>query len=498
MITQDDIIYFVLTDRFKNPSISDEATRGLSNFLQYYGGNFKGIDEKIPYLKQLGITALWITPVYLNIGRFNDTDSYHGYWTMDFDLIDPSLKEGYPVDQKEALKVLVDKLHEAGIKVILDMVVNHTGYHNTNYREYEKTAQFNEWFNDGGQGEKKTELAGLPDFNHDLADVRDFFVNNITDWIEETGIDAIRMDTVKHVEDAFWYSFKAYIRGRFPAITLIGEVLNTSASDISFYQTLMDFDSLFDFPLQQTIVSTLVREGPMTWLARPRLHEEETQGVLDVDTQYYNNANRLVTLLDNHDLAIGRIKTAILDHIGHWDRDLCMKMLKACLAFQFTTRGIPQLYYGTEIGMEGGKDPYNRDVFRWDYFNENNTSREAQEGRTIFEFVRRLIQIRKDNACLQYGYLFTLYADQFIYAFMREYRGEVIVVVMNNGRGDMSFPLAIQIHANNNLPSRIKALCSNGRTFVSLLDTTQTIPLEQGNIPVQLAGKAVIILKLQH
>lgn len=498
MITQDDIIYFVLTDRFKNPNINDADTRSLSNKRGYHGGNFKGIEEKIPYLQDLGITALWITPVYLNIGRFGDTDSYHGYWTMDFELIDPTLQEGFPTDQKEALKVLVDRLLDAGIKVILDMVVNHTGYHNEQYRNYPATAQFNGWFNQGGQGTIKAELAGLPDFNHDLADVRDYFVNNITDWIEETGIDAIRMDTVKHVENAFWYAFKTYIRGRYPNITLIGEVLSPNVNDVSFYQTLMDFDSLFDFPLQQTIVATLVKDGPMTWMARPRLSSDEASGVLDVDTEFYANANRLVTLLDNHDLSIGRIKTGILNHVGDWDRDLCMKILKACLAFLFTTRGIPQLYYGNEIGMEGGSDPDNRDAFRWDYFDTTNQRREAQEGKETFAFVKQLIKIRRSNDSLKYGYLLTLYVDQYIYAYMREYRGNLIIVVLNNGRGDMPSPLEIDLQGNSNLPTRIKDLCHSGRPLSNLLAPAQTTSFVSGNLNVQLQGKEVQIWRLEE
>lgn len=504
MITQQDIIYFVITDRFKNSLIPDEATDPSANIRAYYGGDFKGIEQKIDYLKALGITALWITPVYLNIGEFFGTDSYHGYWTVAFDKVDPILNPGQQDQGKAAFQQLVAKLNAQGIKVILDMVVNHTGYHNETYTRYHQQQREanpdyevlgDHWFNRDGQGTIKGELAGLPDLNHDLADVRDYFVNNITDWIEETGIDAIRMDTVKHVEDAFWYAFKAYIRGRFPDITLIGEVLSPDAGSIARYQTLMDFDSLFDFPLQQTIVSTLVKEGPMTWLARPRVSEHEPPGVLDVDTRYYTNANRLVTLLDNHDLDIGRIKTAILDHVGHWDRQLAMKVLKACLAFLFTTRGIPQLYYGTEIGMEGGKDPYNRGVFRWDWLDKKHQGPEALEARETFVYVQKLIRLRHHHPCLQYGYLFTLYVDHFVYAYLREYRGDVVIVAINNGRGDMPHPLRLHIEANTNLPRRIKERL-RGQSLLNALDESETMTLSSADVDVQLKGKEVKLLTL--
>ena len=505
MITQADIIYFVVTDRFKNSSIKDEDSNTFPNLQHYYGGDFAGIKEKIPYLKELGINALWITPVYLNVGRNGESDSYHGYWSLDFEKVDHHLNSGTKKQSKGDFKNLVKELKQHGIKVILDMVVNHTGYHNDTYNDYHKTAldskpedhlPFNPaWFNQGGQGDVKGELSGLPDLNHDNIDVRDYFVNNIVDWIEETGIDAIRMDTVKHVEKSFWHAFKTYVRGKYRNITLIGEVLTPDAAAVAEYQTKMDFDSLFDFPLQQTIMATFVNEGPMTWLARPRINENETKGVLDIDTQLYNNANRLVTLLDNHDLN-SRIKTAIFDHIGHWDRFLCDKMLKLSLAFLFTTRGIPQVYYGTEIGMEGGKDPYNRGIFRWDYFAGSNQTNEAKEGRGLFEFVKQIIKIRTENDCLQFGYLLTLYVDHYIYAYMREYRGEVIIVVLNNGRGDMLLPLTINISKNSNIPFRIKDLCK-GKQVVNLLNTNDKYPPVNSDLTIQLKGKECKILKLQ-
>jgi alpha-amylase len=130
-ILQNDIIYFIITDRFyglENPGFKSKIDK--TNPFKYHGGNFEGIIEKIPYLKKLGITALWITPVYLQID-IEKVDGYHGYWAVDFNSINPSLylkNAKYKDGSKEYLKDLVDKLHENGIKLILDMVVNHTGY----------------------------------------------------------------------------------------------------------------------------------------------------------------------------------------------------------------------------------------------------------------------------------------------------------------------------------------------------------------------------------
>ncbi len=497
-ITQADIIYFCLTDRF-NPTNPSEAPNKIK---RYHNGTLQGILNKADYLIDLGITAVWITPVYLNIGDNGDSDSYHGYWALDFEQEDGHLNGSDLPASKAVFKQFVDDMHHKGLKVILDMVVNHTGYHNAAYRNQAEKKIKDHWFNHEGQGDTKGELAGLPDLNHDIPDVRDYFVNNIVDWIAETGINGIRMDTVKHVENSFWHSFKTYVRGRYPNIFLVGEVLSPDVNLVSKYQTKMDFDSLFDFPLRKTIVDTLVKEGPLTWLARPRYGDGESPGVLDIDTQYYTNANRLVTLLDNHDLD-ARIKSTILNHVGDWDRNLCLKILKNCLAFQFTTRGIPQLYYGTEIGLQGGADPWNRRDFRWELtawstYTPHPNDREAIEAKEIFDFTKKVISIRQSNEAIQFGYLFTLFVNQTVYAYMREFRGNTIIVVINNSREDMLNPLQLNIGSNSNIPSRIKENCAIGGRMTNLLDDSgqDIVHFSNGFLDVRLKGKETKIYKL--
>lgn len=495
MINQDDIIYFVLTDRFYDGDSDNNHGTDKNDPRRYHGGDFKGITDRISYLKDLGITALWITPVYLNIGSFGDSDGYHGYWALDFERIDPHLyterPEYYP-GARQYLRDLCDCLHDNGIKLILDIVVNHTGYHNQTYREYCHNQISEKWFNTGGIGDKEAPLAGLPDLDHDNPDVRDYFVNNIVDWIEETGIDAIRMDTVKHVEDAFWYAFKSYVKGKHRTVTLIGEVLDPyDIGKIASYQTRHDFDTLFDFPLCSEIKNTFIHNASLTRLARPRLSHAEPGGVLDKDTVFYANANRLVTMLDNHDLP-ARIKTEILNRWGNWDRQRANRILKLCLTFLFTTRGIPQLYYGTEIGLEGDADPHNRRDMRWEIFEQDRAihpeDTEARDALEIFEYTRNLIRIRKENPAISFGYLFTLYADNFLYAFMREYRQNTIIVVINNGLEDMPGPAEIDIGQNTNIPSRIKANLAD-RPLKNLLDPTDTLMYVDGKIQPWLAGK---------
>lgn len=496
MITQKDIIYFILTDRFCDGDDKNNLNVDKQNPKKYHGGDFSGIIKKIPYLKNLGITAVWITPVYLSIGDFYDGSGYHGYWAMDFDKVDHHLYSKNPNiknHSKKHLKNLVDKLHEAGIKLILDMVVNHTGYHNNIYDAYPNKKIKADWFNTGEYGDIiKGRLCGLPDINCSNVDAVDYLVNSILNWIEESGIDSIRMDTIKHVENTFWYFFKSYIKGKYRDITLIGEDLEYDVETISKYQKDHDFDTLFDFPLYRKIKDVFIYGESLSLIARPRLSDNEKEGVLDLD-RYYTNSNRLITLLDNHDLD-NRFMTKILNRWGHWDKERANKIFKLALSFLFTTRGIPQIYYGTEIGLEGNKDPDNRRDMPWEIF-DNNTPKQVYQ-RKLFEHTKKLIKIRKENECITCGYLFTLYLDKYIYAYMREFQGNTIIVIINNGLNNMPYPLQIYIDKNNKIPSRIKENIKTKQIFINLLDKIDRKKAKDGKLEIQLEGKEVAIYKL--
>jgi alpha-amylase len=492
MLTQDDVIYFLITDRFCNGEPGNDQGTDAANPRAFHGGDFAGLKQKIPYLKKLGVTAVWLTPVYLNVPDFFDSAGYHGYWAIDFERVDPHLAGANPESARQSrarFKALVDSFHKARLKIILDMVVNHTGYHTPAYHAHPHTRFEDRHFNVHEPGDPIEQwLYGLPDLDHDQVEVADYFVQNILDWIEETGIDGIRMDTVRHVEDAFWYLLKSQVKTSHPEITLIGEVLDPNPGTIGRYQQEHDFDTLFDFPLCHALKRTLIYGASMTELARPRLHRSEPKGALDV-TKPYTNANRLVTLLDNHDLD-RRIMTEILDHVGHWDRQLACKVLKLCLAFLFTTRGIPQVYYGTEIGAEGGRDPDNRKDMKWTVFGANHRPKAVHQfEREIYDHTVKMIGLRARNPAVRHGYLLTLYSDRFFYAFMREFRGNVVVVAINNGRDPMPGPASIDLAGNANIPPRIRKLLPDTTTLASQFDGLPDIAVAAGKLHVQLPGK---------
>ncbi len=490
MITQDDVIYFVLTDRFADGDAQNNLNVDKNDPRAWHGGDFAGLVSKIPYFKALGVTAIWITPVYLSIGRHFDADGYHGYWALDFTKVDPHLYTPRPqlADGSRAyVAQLVEAFHDAGLKIILDMVVNHTGYHNPTYQAYPDKPFGPQHFNaHDPSSEVDAQLSGLPDLDHDQPYVVDYFIENILDWIEHTGIDAIRMDTVKHVEDAFWYHFKATVRTRHPGVTLIGEVLSFDPDKLGRYQQEHDFDTVFDFPLSGQLRGCLIWDRPMTELARPRLDPREPRGVLDRDKRY-TNANRLITLLDNHDLN-ERVMTEALRRTSG-DRQEASRLVALCLTVLFTTRGIPKLYYGTEIGLEGAADPDNRRDMPWDLIGPDHRPLPSHpHARQMFDHITALVQLRADHPALRYGYLLTLWSDAGVYAYLRAFRDDAVLIVVHNTHHAMAAPLTIDIAANTNVPPRVIEHLE-GRTLHSHTPDVPPVTITQGRASVRLPRK---------
>jgi len=498
-ITQNDIIYFIITDRFYgvqnlNPDVQKKIDR--SNPFFYHGGNIPGIIEKIPYLKKLGVTALWITPVYLQID-LPTVHGYHGYWALDFNQIDPQfyIDNGkYPKNSKLYLKDLTDELHKNGIKLILDMVVNHTGYGHpakTNAEDNPTPIRSN-WFNQEGLScnidEIQGELAALPDLDLDSHDVSDYHITTIIDWVRQTGIDAVRMDTVKHVEKKFWYDFKTQVKGVCNDLSLLGEVLVFDIGTLSDYQKYYDFDCLFDFPMQQAIRSVFIDDESFHLLYSPF---ERGHGILEKD-HWYTNQNKLSTLLDNHDLSARYMTWAMGRH--HNNKAPAVIVYNLSLTYMFTIRGIPQLYYGNEIGLEGGSDPDNRRDFPWEVFDDKyDVKSNYKFEKEIFDHTCHLIKIRKENAALTSGDLVCLYVDHFIFSYMRYVENNILIVVLHNGWMDMPEAVTINIDANNGIPERIKSQIRNKKINCQL--TGKEIEIKSGAFSIQLSGKTGVILK---
>jgi alpha-amylase len=493
-ITQDDIIYFIMTDRFFG---RDKRSVDGSD-TSIHGGTLDGIVEKLDYLGELGVTAIWVTPVYENIKRSGSTEPYHYYWPSRFDRMDARLLDGTLLPRSTAMKTFgrfVNLCQARGMKVVLDMVVNHAGYG--------AAANFDpSWFNVGGSGDIKGELSGLPDFNHDNPQVLDTFIRNIEDWITRGGVTNIRMDTAKHVEPKFWHYFKSQIHGRYPDVYLLGEVLlegRENVKDLLMYQNYHDFHSIFDFPLCTALRSTLIYDDSLrSWLARPRLHDQEPLGVLDDDNPFkggYRNANALVTLLDNHDLERRIMSHARTRHPGEGaGLDWARKVTRLCLGALFTIRGIPQLYYGTEVGLEGWKTPQGdcdlRRDFPWQVIGPDNHPRPEFAGeREIYEWTRDLIRLRRGSPALKYGTTITLWSDELVYAFLRIATDDVCFVIINNGYERMPVPIRVNLNPGV-VPRRFIDMATRGLRHWK---TGEPLSVQDGSAVVTVEGKTIDI-----
>lgn len=264
------------------------------------------------------------------------------------------------------------------------------------------------------------------------------------------------------------------------------------------YQNYHDFDSIFDFPLCTALRSCLVYDESLRyWLARPRLSNDEPLGVLDDDNPFkggYRNANRLVTLLDNHDLAQRIMSHARTKHTGEGiGLDWAIQVTKLCLGALFTMRGIPQIYYGTEIGLEGWKvgddDRDLRRDFPWHVIdNTNHPKQQFRKEHEIYEWTRDLIHLRKRNAALKYGTTITLWSDELVYAFLRIATDDVALIIINNGYTKMPNPIPLILNTSI-IPQQVVDMIRGLKHW----KTGQGLTVQNNKVLVTVDGKTIDI-----
>jgi neopullulanase len=430
---REEVIYFALTDRFANgnprnddgaPGSGDDAEP--QNPLGWHGGDFAGISQKIRegYFQQLGFTAIWISPVVLQVPAIPVADGpnqgrmfagYHGYWAEDFVTVDPhfgTLKE---------LKQLVRLAHSRGLKIIQDVVVNHAGYGAALVTE--KPA----WFNDEADCAAATNrdqdcpLAGLPDFDQSNPEVVAFLNDFVDYWVDEVGIDGIRMDTVKHVEDSYWRQFFAAGGPGDPReVWTVGEIFSGDVGFLAYYLDDLGLPSAFDFPLYFRIKDHLSSPGG---------NLDDVAVIFDQDG-LYSDPSRLVTFIDNHD--VPRFMSEAVNR--GVPLEAARERLDLALSLIYTVRGTPSVYYGTEIAMLGGGDPYN---FPLGESNREDMDFSQVAASPLSARLKALADARERFPALTHGVQQELWRPNGgapVLAFRRTLEGEQpVVAVMNNG-----------------------------------------------------------------
>jgi glycosidase len=447
----DDVVYLLMPDRFANgdPGNDDPAASpGLldrSKARYYHGGDLAGVIARLPYLKDLGVTALWLNPWYDNNDRFNEKEKYdgqaitdyHGYGAVDF----------YDVEERfgdlATLRRLVEEAHRLGLKVVQDQVANHTGP----YHPWVQDPPTPTWFN----GTEKNHLANtwqiwtladphsppevrratlegwfidlLPDLNQDDEETARYVVQNSLWWIGTTGLDAIRQDTWPYVPRRFWRDWMAALKREHPSLTVAGEMWDGDPSLVSFFQggraqgdgIDTGVDQLFDFPLFYPLRRAFAEGKPLREVAVMLSHD-----------RLYPDPGGLLTFLGLHDVP------RFMNEPGATPEGL-----KLAFTFLMTARGIPVVYYGDEIALRGGGDPDNRRDFPggWpgDPRNAFEGSGRTAEEQSVFEHLRRLTRLRAQLAPLRRGRTVNLQVGEQTWAFARRAGDETVIVAFNNG-----------------------------------------------------------------
>jgi glycosidase len=481
LITQDDILYLIVTDRFADGDPDNNGEVDRSSLTARHGGDLVGIVQRMPYLRDLGVTTLWLTPVYLN-----PPDAYHGYHPLDFTQVDPHLwsPELGPLKGREPIRRFVAMAHQHGLKVLLDLIVNHTAPDHPWLKERP------DWFNPNLPTMEKCWLWDLPDLNHDNLDVNAYFIRNALDWIGETGVDGIRLDAARHVETQFWDLFKLFVQGRHPQCTIVGEVWDPEPARVAPFQAQHGFDSMYDFPLFHAIRDVFVEDRSFTRIAARDYLDPEQPGVLNCDRQY-RNAQRLITFIENHDTE--RFFTAAG---GGEDPEIALRRTQLALTFLFTTRGIPQLYYGGELAMEGGEHPDNRRDMPWNLLDGMSDGAATRRAREMRAFLRRLLRLRRDSPGLRFGTVVTLYVTDTVYAFARLFPGDQRLVVFNNG--DAAAQVALPIEMNPHIPTIARHELQSEVRIANELPPYDVARLVDGFVPVLVGPRWAALYRVDR
>lgn len=455
MITSEDIIYLILVDRFYNADTENDFSIRPDSLEVRHGGDLRGILEKIPYLRELGITTLWLNPLYPN-----PPASYHGYHPLDFESIAPywCSPELGPEGTLEVVRTFISEVHRSGMKVILDTIICHTA------QEHPWCRERPDWFNVSSSDITKWWIWGLPDLNHDRLDVNCYFADNLCRWIDETGADGIRIDAARHIERGFWEVFKCFVQQDHPETTIIGEVWDHDVLQVAPYQNQLGFDGMFDYPLYEALRGVFLEEAGFGLLARPGLSENEPLGVFDQDHNY-RDPHQLVTFLDNHDTP--RLYDVLVKAAPH----TAMRCYHLALILLFAMRGIPQLYYGDELSMLGGIPPDNRRDMNW----TRVYSHEPQSMATL-SLIQHLIRIRKNSKALQHGTTVTLYSNHYQIAFARIYRTEMCIAIFN--LSDEFSLITIPLHENKRLLTYAFPWIREGEIWTDMVDEANTLVIK--------------------
>lgn len=455
-----DVLYLIMPDRFSNGNIKNDVVKGMQENcvnrkepFARHGGDFKGVQNHLDYLHDLGVTAIWLNPIQENDMK---SSSYHGYAITDYYA--PDKRFGTHQEFKE----LVDASHAKGMKVVMDMIFNHCGSDNYLFKDMPSK----DWFNYDGKytqttfqtvtqsdpyasdSARKIAIDGwftesMPDLNQRNKLVEDYLIQSSIWWIESTGINGIRQDTYPYADFDMMARWCKALTNEYPDFNIVGESWLGSNVLISYWQKgsrlaapkNSQLPCVMDFPLME-IMNKAFDEETGDWNGGLfRLYDYLSQDLV------YADPMNLLTFLDNHDTSRFHRNEKDTTNLDRY---------KQAVTFLLTTRGIPQLYYGDEILMVADKangDGLLRCDFpggwqedKTNYFIEDNRTKKQNEA---FNYLKILLNWRKNNEVISKGTLKHFAPYKGVYVYERKFNNSSVVVLLNGTDKDQTVDLSL-------------------------------------------------------
>ena len=498
-----DVLYMLMPDRFANGNPKNDVIKGMEDQLcdrnepsLRHGGDLEGLRQHLDYFTNLGVTALWLTPVLENDRPADGGkhSTYHGYATTDYYRVDPRF------GTNEEYKALVDECHKKGLKVVMDMIFNHCGdYHpwakHTRIDENGKTIKdypSKDWFNSPNYGlqtsykltpvldpyaskvDMKETVDGwfvpsMPDLNQRNPHVIKYLIQNSIWWIETVGIDGIRMDTYPYADRQAMADWMKVLNKEYPNFNTVGETWVTEPAYTAAWQKdskLSDINSnlktVMDFAFFDRLSQAKNEETDDWWKGWNRIYNSLCYDYL------YTDPSSVMAFIENHDtdryLGNGKDSTA----------------LKQAYALLLTMKRIPQLYYGTEILMNGTKTETDGNV-RQDFpggFPGDKVNKFTREGRTkaenaMFDWTSRLLHWRQNNDVIINGSQTQFIPHHGVYVLARQHNGKTVLTILNGKKTDNQVDVARYAEVIGSHTTATDVL--TGGT----VDLTKNIPLTQ-------------------
>lgn len=471
-LTEGDVIYQVLVDRFANGDTSNDnfghGEYNLDDLGMYHGGDWKGLTAHLDYIKNLGATAIWISPISQQepLSRDGKEASYHGYFTKDFAT--PNEHFGSKAD----LTAMVQTAHSKGLKVILDVVPNHTADYlagtATAYSPagYAPDAPLNNptWYHhagdckfDGSESQTQIEdcdLGGLDDLDQSNPSVSEYLLNTYTDWVQGVGFDGLRVDAARSIPQP-WLKTLEQRTG----VPSFGEIF---VGDINYVAPYQNYEwGVLDFPYFFNVRDTLASDGNMNNLS----------GLFGQDTKYVQS-NRLETFIDNHDRA--RFLARAGDNY---------QRLRAALTMLLTSRGVPVIYYGTEQADNGNMNGNEVPIANKD--NRKDLS-SFDENSTIYKYIQRLTNLKKSYTPLRTGIQREMWSDKEVYAFSRrvDKTAEETITAISDSWDNQT----------RTIPLRAESTIPVGTVLTNLMNTNEKVTVTAGGV----TGKQITVNFGEH